>query len=195
MVLDDHITVGRGCIIRRSRSQNPMNGLLMMGIVLYPPSYPPTRWRTRPLRPDPSARRSRSAVTDCLRPPFGLAERPRPLVVASERMRRWITGRRQAGVKKPRPHLCLFFQCFPAAFAECERQAKLSVGVLDQRPITSARMKSAAPPIDQPSSSMEQRQEERSKTIGKYKKGLETCYEQKDVELRHVQRQGREKRE
>jgi hypothetical protein len=56
-------------------------------------------------------------------------------------------------------------------------------------------MKSAAPPIDQPNSSMEQRQEERSKTIGKYKKGLETCYEQKDVELRHVQRQGREKRE
>jgi hypothetical protein len=87
------------------------------------------------------------------------------------------------------------FSGFPAVFAECERQAKLSVRELDQRPITSARMKSAAPPIDQPNSSMEQRQEERSKTIGKYKKGLETCYEQKDVELRHVQWQGREKRE
>ena len=84
---------------------------------------------------------------------------------------------------------------FNLGFAECGRQAKLPVRVLDQRPITSARMKSAAPPIDQPNSSMEQRQEERSKTIRKYKKGLETCYEQKDVELRHVQRQGREKRE
>jgi len=42
---------------------------------------------------------------------------------------------------------------------------------------------------------MEQGQEAGSKTIGKYKKGLETYYEQKDVELRHVQRQGREKRE
>jgi hypothetical protein len=103
--------------------------------------------------------------------------------------------RRQAGVKNPHPLLFLFFQCFPDVFAECERQAKLSVRVLDQRPITSARMKSAAPPIDQPNISMEQRQEAGSKTIGKYKKGLETCYEQKDVELRHVQRQGREKRE
>jgi hypothetical protein len=101
----------------------------------------------------------------------------------------------QPGVKNPHPLLCLFFQCFPAVFAECERQAKLSVGELDQRPITSARMKSAAPPIDQPNISMEQRQEAGSKTIGKYKKGLETCYEQRDVELRHVQRQGREKRE